>query len=109
MRAKQVFDFSDLNQELEISQNNRTLLLDQNSAKDLAVGLSQCLLQVNGPKISVVVENQTLKCRAKQAQDNEVVVHVNLGKFHLFSTTNAKGLITFLKDFTSESFQREDF
>ncbi|MHC5309687.1 hypothetical protein ACYSNM_06395 [Myroides sp. LJL116] len=109
MKAKQDFEFSTQNNEVAINKNGKILLLDKKAALELANGIKQCLLEVDGPKISVVVDNQTLKCRAKKTADNEVVVHINLGKFHLCTTSCPNELVSFLEEFTSSSFESADF
>lgn len=109
MKAKQDCEFSTQNNEVVIHKNGKILLLDKKAALDLANGIKQCLKEVDGPKISVVVANQTLKCRAKTTPDNQVVVHINLGKFHLCSTTGGDALVNFLEEFTLSSFESADF
>ncbi|MHC5202115.1 hypothetical protein [Myroides sp. LJL119] len=101
-----LINFESESKQVVICSNSKTLELDQNDAKNLANCISKAISDSDQAKHGVIIGGQTLKCRAKKNSDNKVIVHINLGKFHLLTSENPQELIKFLQDLTLESYQK---
>lgn len=105
MKQHPLISFEPELKQVVINSNSKILELDQKACNDLAVCLSMAIADNSGAKHSVVIGQQTLKCRAKKSEDNQVIVHINLGKFHLLTSDKTKELVKFLQTLSLEDYQ----